>query len=73
MIQTIKYKCCGKIFAACCEPECYTDSDWLKSLKQYVKRGDKVEMMPSGQGFQFGKCECSEVEKINSRDRKNVI
>ena len=65
MIQTIKYKCCGKIFAACCEPECYTDSDWLKRLKQYVKRGDKVEMIPSGQGLQFGKCECSEVEKVN--------
>lgn len=44
MIQTIKYKCCGKIFAACREPECYTDADWLKNLKQYVQKGHTVEM-----------------------------
>lgn len=64
MIQVIKYKCCGKIFAACCEPECYTDKYWLKSLKQYVTRGDNVEMIPSGQGMRFEKCECEKKAKI---------
>ena len=45
MIQTIKYKCCGKVFAACTEPECYIDEDWLNELKEYVKQGNKVEMV----------------------------
>lgn len=64
MIQILKYKCCGKIFAACCEPDCYTDKDWLKNLKIYVNRGDKVEMIENGSGFKFGKCECKELPKI---------
>ena len=29
-VQIVKYKCCGKVFAACCEPECYIERDWLK-------------------------------------------
>lgn len=57
MVQVIKYKCCGNVFAACCEPECYTDKDWLKDLKKYVKRGDKIEMAESGT-FKFKSCEC---------------
>jgi hypothetical protein len=59
MIQVIKYKCCGNIFAACLEPDCYTDSDWLKSLKKYVKVGHKVEMVDS-EKFKFGQCQCQE-------------
>jgi hypothetical protein len=65
MIQILKYKCCGKIFAACSEPECYTDKEWLKGLKQYVNRGDKVEMIEKGTGFKFGKCECKEEKSSN--------
>lgn len=65
MIQVIKYKCCGNIFAACCEPDCYTDTDWLKDLRKYVKRGDKVEMIPRGNGLQFKKCECN--KKANTQ------
>jgi len=57
MIQTIKYKCCGKIFAACYEPDCYTDKDWLKNLKEYVNRGDIVGL--TDEKIQFGKCECN--------------
>jgi|LakMenEpi03Aug12_release.lakeMendotaPanAssembly.Ray.scaffolds.fasta_scaffold4210877_2 hypothetical protein len=62
MIQVIKYKCCGQIFAACQEPECYTDKDWLKELRKYALRGDKVEMMESA-NMKFGRCECSKVAK----------
>lgn len=62
MIQIIKYKCCEVPFAACCEPDCYTDSDWLKSLKKYVNRGDKVEMVESGT-WKLGKCKCNETTK----------
>lgn len=63
MIQVIKYKCCGKIFAACCEPECYTEKDWLKNLRQYALRGDIVEMAESG-SVKFGKCECKYLPKV---------
>ena len=58
--QVIKYKCCGKIFAACCEPNCYTDKDWLKSLKKYVEQGHSVDMVDT---FTFGKCTCEEDNK----------
>ena len=59
MIQVIKYPCCGKIFAACTEPECYTDNDWLKSLKKYVKQGYQVGMIEGGKGkLRFEICDC---------------
>ena len=63
MIQTIKYKCCGKTFAACQEPYCYEDEDWLKNLKRYVSRGDTVQMIEDGQGVQLQKCTCHEEKK----------
>jgi len=63
MIQVIKYKCCGNIFAACCEPDCYTDKDWLKDLKKHVQRGCKVEMIQSGEGLKFKKCDCKKEPK----------
>ncbi|OBW43523.1 hypothetical protein AB670_00053 [Chryseobacterium sp. MOF25P] len=71
MIQVIKYKCCGNIFAACCEPECYTDMDWLKELKKYVERGNKVEMIPNGGVLQFKRCECEKESK--SKEQQKVI
>ena len=61
MIQVVKSKCCGTIFAACIEPECYTDKDWLKNLKNYVNRGDKVEMIESGTLQSIKKCDCDVV------------
>jgi len=44
MIQVIKTKCCGKVFAACQEPYCYTEKDWQKDLRKYVNEGCTVEM-----------------------------
>ena len=61
MVQVIKYKCCGKVFAACIEPECYTDKEWLRELRKYVLSGDKVEMVKSG-GWKFEKCVCQSDE-----------
>jgi hypothetical protein len=63
MIQIVKYKCCGAIFAACVEPDCYTEKDWLANLKKYVNRGDKVEMIKSGT-LKFGKCECKKNNQL---------
>ena len=73
-IQVIRHKCCGKIFAACHEPECYIDEDWLNSLKQYVLRGDTVEVVNYGEVV-FGVCECkkdikSEPDLFNSMGEK---
>ena len=61
-VQIVKYKCCGKVFAACCEPECYIDRDWLKELKKYINRGDIVEIVDRG-SFQFGRCECAKLKQ----------
>lgn len=58
-IQAVKYKCCGKIFAVCCEPECYTDKKWLKNLKEYVEAGDVVEMIERGSDLKLELCECN--------------
>ena len=72
MIQVIKYKCCGQIFAACCEPECYTEKDWLKDMRKYALRGDKVEMMESG-NVKFGKCACANAETSKNLDLFSAV
>ena len=66
MIQIIKYKCCSKIFAACHDPHCYTDRDWIKNLRKYVLDGHKAEMIESGK-IKFEKCDCKKenTEKVD--------
>jgi hypothetical protein len=62
MIQVVKYKC-GCIFAACQEPDCYTDKEWLADLKNYVNRGDKVEMVEIGK-LKFSNCDLCNKEAV---------
>lgn len=62
--QIIKYKCCGKVFAACTEPHCYEDSDWQKDLRKYIKQGHTVETVQRA-GFEFGECKCPKDEVKN--------
>lgn len=57
MIQMITCKC-GSIFAACLEPDCYTDKDWIKNLAKYVKKGCTIKMISHNTGFQFEQCKC---------------
>ena len=57
-IQVLICKC-GSKYAACAEPHCYTNKDWLKDLKKHVKKGGIVEMMES-QDFTFEECKCNE-------------
>lgn len=66
MIQIVKYKCCEKVFAACSEPECYTDKIWLNNLREYINRGDIVKMVENME-LNFGKCVCKEtkLEQLN--------
>ncbi len=52
---------CGACFAACVEPMCYTDKDWLKSLRKYVKEGAKVEVIPCAD-FRLEQCTCKPKE-----------
>lgn len=61
MIQVIKCPC-GKIFAACCEPECYSDAEWQKNMRGYVKKGCKPEMIEHGSGWEFEKCTCKNMK-----------
>ena len=65
MIQCIKCKC-GKIFAACLEPHCYTDSDWTKELAKYVKKGCTVEMKERG-NWTMESCDCDKKEVNNNQ------
>lgn len=44
MIQIVKCNCCGYIVAACSEPYCYTDKEWLEKIKIY-KQSYKVELI----------------------------
>ncbi len=38
MIQVIKCKC-GSIFAAAAEPHCYSDAEWQREMRKYIKKG----------------------------------
>lgn len=58
-IQAIRCYC-GNIFSGCKEPECYTEKEYLKDLKNYVKDGYKIEMLEQ-EDFKFEKCTCPPV------------
>lgn len=58
-IQVIICKC-GATFAGCTEPECYTDSGWLKDLGLYLKKGCSIEMRKE---LTFQKCTCEKKKK----------
>lgn len=57
-IQVLVCKC-GAKYAACVEPNCYEDSEWLKDLGKCLKDGGTIEMSDS-QFFRFEKCKCNE-------------
>jgi hypothetical protein len=64
-VQVVACKC-GEIFAACWEPMCYEDKDWLKNLRKYSKRGCGVSLVDSTM-FRFGKCTCSNEKLITNQ------
>ncbi len=57
-IQILVCKC-GSKYAACVEPNCYTDTDWLNVLRQNVLEGGTVEMA-AAESFAFEQCKCNE-------------
>jgi len=62
MVQVTKCKC-GKIFAACREPECYTDADYQRQVRKDIKSGCTVEMVESGT-WSFEKCTCTDMKPV---------
>jgi hypothetical protein len=62
-IQVLVCKC-GAKYAACVEPYCYTDKDWLKDLKKHIKEGGTVEMSDS-ESFTIEKCKCNDQNVSN--------
>ena len=55
-IQVLVCKC-GAKYAACVEPDCYEDSDWLKDLGKCLKDGGTVEI-ENEEEFKFTSCTC---------------
>lgn len=65
--QVIKRKCCGTVFAACTEPECYQDKDWLKSIRKASVEGHTIEIVKLSEVKSvFEECVC-EVKKIENQ------
>jgi hypothetical protein len=60
MIQTVKYKCCGETFAACNEPNCHLNEDWLTAIELYKFNGHIVEMSEAS-NVKFGECKCKKI------------
>lgn len=63
MVQVTKCPC-GKIFAACREPECYTNSDYQKNTRAYIKKGCTVSMVENGK-WEFEECTCKNMNPEN--------
>lgn len=63
MIQIVKYKCCGNVFAALRDPEKNANTEWIENLKKYIERGDIVEMIDPRdfKPLKFASCECKTV------------
>ena len=64
MIQITKCPC-KKIFAACREPECYTDADYQKDTRVYIKKGCSVEIVENG-GWSFEECTCPNMKPVQN-------
>lgn len=56
--QTVKCKC-GTIVAACLEPYCYEDVEWMRKVRKYSKKGYSIEMA-NDVTARFGNCTCNE-------------
>jgi hypothetical protein len=62
-IQVIKCKC-GSAFAACIEPDCYSDKKWQKDMRKYVKKGCTVDLIDGSSSEPlFQKCVCEKKKK----------
>lgn len=69
MGQAQVIKCvCGSIFAGCVVPECYTEVEWQRDMRKYVKKGCTVELKENGR-WKFEICICN---KKGEKDLKQL-
>jgi DTW domain-containing protein YfiP len=71
MIQVTKCPC-GKIFAACREPECYTEADYQRDTRKYIAKGCTVEMVENGT-WKFEQCTCQNMKPVVSDDSQTSL
>lgn len=64
MVQVLKYKCCGKVFAACWQPVCNTDKEWKEKARKAQEQGHKTQLVDFKKGIEFGECNCKEQLKL---------
>lgn len=63
-IQVLKCKC-GAKYAACVDPDCYEDTEWLKGLGECLKNGGSVEM-ESAEEFRLTSCTCEDEPDLHT-------
>jgi len=63
---------CGKTFAACVEPYCYTEKEWQKDLRKYVLEGCTVDMREA-EAFVFEKCICKSEKQKEDPNQKSLF
>jgi len=64
-IQIIKCGKCDSIFAAFVLPEAYSDAEWQRNMRKYIKDGAVVDIVDSD--FRFGNCECKKSDKKQTK------
>lgn len=59
-VQILAWPCCKVVYAVAAVPHCYTDKDWLKSLRRAAKDGDVIDFVAVEEfkAMDFGKCKC---------------
>lgn len=53
---------CGSTFAACIEPNCYTEREWCNDVVKYANQGCTISTIPANM-FKFERCRCADAVK----------
>jgi hypothetical protein len=62
--QIVRCPKCKSVFAGCLDPYCYTDKDWLKNIRLYLKQGYEIDLIES-KSLHFEKCKCNVQLKLS--------
>jgi hypothetical protein len=53
------------MIAACVEPHCYQDEEWMEDVRSYSNRGYEIKMVTSGEGrIKLESCKCVDKETL---------
>lgn len=64
---------CGNAFAICRAPECYTDRDWQKDVRRYIKGGCTVETLNTKEAvekYSLGNCTCNKTKASKEQPKE---